>query len=201
VIDRFSQQYPGVILRVILADQFALRDCELRQRNVELAIAPTDGLVPDADTDTEVLFDDRQVIVAGVHSKWARRRKIALEDLIDEPWILQPPESGMGSAIAKAFRAAGLEPSEAQIVTFSVPLCQNLVATGRFITMLPVSVVRVSKHSPLKLLPVALPEILRTVGIMTLKNRLLSPLAQLFIECAREVAKPLAAAGRRVRVG
>jgi len=29
-------------------------------------------------------------------------------------------------------------------------------------------------------------------GIVTLKNRTLSPVAQLFIECAREVAKPLA---------
>jgi hypothetical protein len=30
------------------------------------------------------------------------------------------------------------------------------------------------------------------MGIMTLKNRTLSPLARLFIDCAREVAKPLA---------
>jgi len=30
------------------------------------------------------------------------------------------------------------------------------------------------------------------VGIVTLKNRTLSPVAQLFIEHAREVAKPLA---------
>jgi hypothetical protein len=30
------------------------------------------------------------------------------------------------------------------------------------------------------------------VGIITLKNRTLSPTAQLFIEHAREVAKPLA---------
>ena len=30
------------------------------------------------------------------------------------------------------------------------------------------------------------------VGIVTLKNRTLSPVAQLFIDCAREVAKPLA---------
>ena len=38
VIDRFSQQYPGVVLRVILADQFALRDRELRQRNVAASV-------------------------------------------------------------------------------------------------------------------------------------------------------------------
>ena len=139
--------------------------------------------------------------MAGAQSKWARRRKIALEDLIDEPWILPPPESIIGLSIAKAFRAAGLEPPEAHIVTFSLPLCHHLVATGRFVTMLPVSLVRVSKHSPLKLLPVVSPKILRTVGIMTLKNRMLSPLARLFIECAREVAKPLAAPGRRFRAG
>jgi hypothetical protein len=29
-------------------------------------------------------------------------------------------------------------------------------------------------------------------GIVTLKNRTLSPVAQLFIDCAREIAKPLA---------
>jgi hypothetical protein len=40
-------------------------------------------------------------------------------------------------------------------------------------------------------LPIELPMTQRSVGIITLKKRTLSPLAQLFIECAREVAKPL----------
>jgi DNA-binding transcriptional LysR family regulator len=200
VVDRFAQQYPRVTLRVILADQAPMRDRELRQRNVELAILPTDG-APDADTDTEDLFDDRQVIVAGAQSKWARRRKVALEDLIREPWILPPPESTIGTAIAKAFRAAGLEPPAAQIVTHSVPLCDHLVATRPFVTMVPVSGMRLNKHPFLKLLPVVTPKVFRTVGIMTLKNRMLSPLAQLFIACAREVAKPLTAPGRRLRAG
>jgi hypothetical protein len=41
-------------------------------------------------------------------------------------------------------------------------------------------------------LPVELPEIRVPNGIVTLKNRALSPVAQLFIEHARDVAKPLA---------
>jgi hypothetical protein len=41
-------------------------------------------------------------------------------------------------------------------------------------------------------LPVELPMARRPNGIVTLKNRTLSPVAQLFIDCAREVAKPLA---------
>ena len=32
----------------------------------------------------------------------------------------------------------------------------------------------------------------RQIGIITLKDRTLSPLAKLFIECAREVIKPMA---------
>jgi hypothetical protein len=41
-------------------------------------------------------------------------------------------------------------------------------------------------------LPVELPTARRPNGIVTLKNRALSPVAKLFIDCAREVAKPLA---------
>ena len=41
-------------------------------------------------------------------------------------------------------------------------------------------------------LPVKLQHAHEPVGIITLKNRQLSPAAQLFIETARDVAKPLA---------
>jgi hypothetical protein len=44
---------------------------------------------------------------------------------------------------------------------------------------------------PLKVLPVKLPVPPWPVGVMTLKNRTISPLAQLFLDCAHEVAKPL----------
>jgi hypothetical protein len=40
-------------------------------------------------------------------------------------------------------------------------------------------------------LPVKLPIQPRPVGIVRLKNRTPNPVAQLFIDCAREVAKPL----------
>jgi hypothetical protein len=43
-------------------------------------------------------------------------------------------------------------------------------------------------------LPVKLPDVQRRVAILTLKNRTLSPLAELFIKTAREVAKRLARA-------
>jgi len=43
-----------------------------------------------------------------------------------------------------------------------------------------------------KKLPIELSVASGPIGILTLKNRILSPVAQLFIEATREVAKPLA---------
>ena len=69
----------------------------------------------------------------------------------------------------------------------------SLAATGRFLTVLNRSVLRYPlKHPFIKELPIKLPMASGPIGIITLKNRTLSPVARLFIECAREVAKPLA---------
>jgi DNA-binding transcriptional LysR family regulator len=69
----------------------------------------------------------------------------------------------------------------------------SLLATGRFVTILPSSALKFpTRRSEFKVLPVELPEIRVPNGIVTLKNRALSPVAQLFIEHARDVAKPLA---------
>jgi DNA-binding transcriptional LysR family regulator len=44
----------------------------------------------------------------------------------------------------------------------------------------------------LKALPIELPETRRPISLVTLKKRDLSPVAKLFINCTREVVKPLA---------
>jgi LysR family cyn operon transcriptional activator len=41
-------------------------------------------------------------------------------------------------------------------------------------------------------LPVKVPIVAAPIGVFCLSNRTLSPVARLFIECTREVAKPLA---------
>jgi DNA-binding transcriptional LysR family regulator len=59
--------------------------------------------------------------------------------------------------------------------------------------MWPGSVLRFGVNRQLfKVLPVDLPVPPWPVGVMTLKNRTVSPVVQLFIGCAREVAKALA---------
>jgi DNA-binding transcriptional LysR family regulator len=69
----------------------------------------------------------------------------------------------------------------------------ELLATGRFLTVLPGFMLKIpSPGLKLKALPVALPNTPMPIGIITLKNRTLTPLAQLFIDNVRARAKPLA---------
>jgi DNA-binding transcriptional LysR family regulator len=49
-----------------------------------------------------------------------------------------------------------------------------------------------TRRTELKVLPVELPMARGPVGIVTLKNRTLNPVAKLFIQHAREAAKALA---------
>src|SRR5262249_19879474 len=120
-------------------------------------------------------------------------RKIALAELVNEPWILPPMGSGIISIALEAFRAVGLDYPRTTLFTDSPQVRMSLLATGRFLTILTLSTLRFpTKRSDLTVLPVELPPTHFPNGIVTLKNRTLSPVAQLFIDTAREVAKPLA---------
>jgi DNA-binding transcriptional LysR family regulator len=111
---------------------------------------------------------------------------------LNESWVLPPPESVLGPAYLEVFRAGGLDYPRTTVFTASFGARLNLVATGRLLSMVPISMLRLSKRTGLKVLPVDLQYAPVPVGIMILKNRTLSPAAQLFIETAREVSKPLA---------
>ncbi len=188
VIGRILRQHPRVTLHVVTADPARLAERELLERNIDLAICPTLGLASDPAVNVEVLFDDRQLVVAAPQNKWFRRRNLALADLIDEPWILPPAGSVIGASIIEVFHRNGLEPPRKHVVTFSIPLCHQLLAGHGFVAMLPVSMARLQATSLLKILDVGFHGIARPTGIMTLKKRTASPLAELFISAVREVA-------------
>jgi DNA-binding transcriptional LysR family regulator len=105
----------------------------------------------------------------------------------------------MGMHIARAFRAEGFEPPHSRVMSFSVPLCHNLLAGGGFLTIFPVMMMRLAKHLNLRPLNVAFPAISRAIVIMTLRSRTVSPLAELFISCARDMAKALSETDERHR--
>ena len=192
VTDRLSRRYPRMVFRLVTGYVETLHR-ELSERNVDLLIARRFGPIADERLSFEFLFDDPSVVVAGTQSPWVRRRRIEFAELVNELWVLPPPGSGIASVAIEAFRASALGYPRTTVVTDSPQVRMSLLATGRFVTILPSSALKFpTRRSELKVLPVELPRIRVPIGIVTLKNRALSPVAQLFIEHARDVAKPLA---------
>ena len=170
----------------------------LNERDIELVIARRAEVLSDASFDFEALYDDSFVVVAGAKNPWVRRRRIGLAELVSEPWVLPPPESVIGSVAVETFRASGLDYPRVTVVT--VPREVRMSSGGD----------RALSHNPSE---VCIAIFVGTPGGQGLacraavlpradrhhhrKNRTLSPVAKLFIDAAREVAKPLANKGRR----
>jgi DNA-binding transcriptional LysR family regulator len=140
----------------------------------------------------EVLIEEPLVVIAGRKNPWARRRRIALADLVNEPWTWAPA-TAVDNRVTQAFRASGLNPPRATVYAEAINMRTRMAASGRFLAVVPAFIMRLpARHPSLKVLPVDLPATHRQAGIVMLKNRTPSALAQLFIDTAREVAKPLA---------
>jgi len=191
VVDRLSRRYPRIVFHLVTAYLEPLRR-ELSERNVDFLIVRRFGPAADERLDFEFLFDDAYVVAAGAQNRWVRRRRIELAELASESWTLPPPKSVIGSIATEAFRACGLDYPRTVVVTDSPEVRISLLATGRFVTIFPASILRFPTMRPeIKVLPVKLQMAHVQNVIVTFKNRALSPGARLFIYCARELAKPL----------
>ncbi|MPZ40087.1 MAG: LysR family transcriptional regulator [Rhizobiales bacterium] len=193
VIDLLSQRYPRVSLVVASIDTPTLDFRELGERKLDLVLArlatPDPKNLP-ADYTAEILFNDRLCIVAGRDSPWARRRKIDIAELANERWIISPSDSPGGSWMAEAFRMRGVKFPERCVTTYSVHIRNNLLATGRFIGTMPESALDwTAARFGLKRLSFELIAPPWPIAVVTLRNRILSPVANLFLDCARAVAK------------
>jgi DNA-binding transcriptional LysR family regulator len=192
ISERLLQQHPGVQLRVIHADVALSQFSPLRERKVELLVGRLPDPFVEDDLTFEPLLQEPFVAVAGVNSQWARRRRVELADLMEESWVLPPHDSTPGGIISGIFTASGLKSPRPGIATLSIQLTTTLIATGKFVGVLPNSVARFSsRRAGLKILPAKIPTTHYAIAILTLKNRAPGPLAQLFMEHARAVAKSL----------
>jgi len=192
VVDRLSRRHPRIVFDIATADADVLRRV-LHEREVDFLIARRFGPIADDQLEFEMLYDDSFVVVAGAKSPLVRRKMIELADLATEPWVLPRPTTALGSVFAEAFRASGLGYPRTTVLAGHDEFRVNLLATGRFLTIFSTSILRFpSERTRLRVLPVKLPLSRVPVGIVTLKGRTLGPVARLAMDCAREVAKPLA---------
>src|SRR5207245_947906 len=95
VIHQFSRQYPRMSFHIIVGD-LRMMSRELDARHIDFVVSRMYS-PPSEEHSVEVLFEDPLVVVTGPNNPLARRRKLELAELLDEPWTLQPRENNFGA--------------------------------------------------------------------------------------------------------
>ena len=192
IVNKINRQHPRIAFFLSTGDLTTLLQ-DITTRNVEFAMSRWNDDVDLSGMTTEVLFHDPYIVVAGVENPLTRRRRLYLANLLHEAWVLPPYDTFQGRQNAAAFRASGVEPPQAAVTTLSLNLRNTLLATGRFLTIMPRFVLALpGRRKMLRALPVDLPKTRRPVGIIRLKDRSPSPLATQFLHEMRALTKPLA---------
>ncbi len=188
-IDRLARQNAGMVFRVLHANAPAELIGWLRARAIDVFVSRGHP-APEEDIDREALFDDPLVVVAGQGSPLFRGGVVNLTQLVNEAWCMPVEPHPIGILIAQAFQANGLSLPRVRVSCASMSLQASLAATGRYLTVMPMSYLRFrADKDSLRIVPVDLNVTSPPVYLATLKHRRISPAAKLFIETLRAVAK------------
>jgi DNA-binding transcriptional LysR family regulator len=195
MVQAFCLEHPGITLRIEHLPAPAGEPSELHARKLDVVL--TRVAFPSRfgdDLSVEILFDDPPVVACGANSRWARRRKVELADLVDASWVGTPRDTPPTVLLERAFREQGLPAPAMRVTTFSVHLRARLLVESEFLCCMPRSLLQVSaggvglKALPIKLAPHSFP-----VAIVTVKNRTLTPVVELFLERLRTFVRSGAA--------
>lgn len=188
-IERVSRRHPHLQFHVEAITPSTLQ-AYLRERRGELAVTRLIRDTPESDIEVEDLYRERLVVVAGAGNPWIARRNLRLRQLIDEPWIISPFELDESSPLVKACAAEGLSPPKNRILSNSFNLRAGLLSAGRFLTLVPGSVLMFRPwRALLNPLRVELPKWEFPTAVFKLKDRTLSAGTEAFLSALRLEAK------------
>lgn len=101
------------------------------------------------------LSGDPLALVASPGHPMAGRRRLTLRDLMAESWVLPPPDRAVRDQVDREFRLARQDLPSGLIETPSIYAMTCLVAQGRHVAAMPMSVAQLlARHGMLSVLPV-----------------------------------------------
>ncbi|MFZ0577524.1 MAG: LysR family transcriptional regulator [Psychrobacillus psychrotolerans] len=177
VISAFKKEHPNVAFHLRQGSYNYLIEA-VKQRELNLAFL---GPLPpkDSSLNNTILFTENFSVLLNANHPFAKRSKIPLIDLRNEDFVLFPEGYIMQKLVVEACNSVGFTPkitSEGE----DMDAIKGLVAAGIGLTLLPESTFYDSTPRFTKKIPIDLPNIRRTVGIISPASRNLSPSEKVF---------------------
>ena len=139
----------------------------------------------------EVLYLDTVAIMVRQGHPLTRRASLALADLVDQPWVMPPPQTSLRRQIDHAFRHEGLEPPHDVIESVSILTNHALLRSTDMLAAMPHQVG--IGQAGLVALPVVLEGANSRIGATTHAHVALSAAAACFMDIIHEVAAEMRA--------
>ena len=198
-ITALKQHHPGIRVTVELNYSKPLA-AKLLDGRLDIVI----GRVLDADCERDLNFEplagEPHSLVVRTGHPLARRRNLQLEDLVNEAWILPPNDSLVRPRMNAQFQEHGLPLPTNLVETSDMAVITGLLRAGDFIAPMPEELVRsYIDIGVLTMLPLALGVRMDHFGIVTRRNQVLSPGAEIVLKTIRETASRLYPARERSR--
>lgn len=179
VISAFKKEYPNVSFHLRQGSYKYLIDAV---KNRELNLALLGPLPPkDDQINATVLFSENIHALLPATHPLAKNEKINLIDLRNDDFVLFPEGYILNKVAVDACKSAGFIPkvtSEGE----DMDALKGLVAAGIGVTLLPESSLTDSSPRLTVKVPIAMPAIRRTVGVISPTNRELAPSEQVFLK-------------------
>ncbi|MEQ9111955.1 MAG: LysR family transcriptional regulator [Rhodospirillaceae bacterium] len=143
---------------------------------------------------TEFLYDESLCLLASAQHPLAAKKKVALKETLDFPWLVGWTPGGLDQAVSDSFAEQGLSPPVAKIETDSFTFIRSMLGTTEYLAILPERLFEKEvKSGSLKAIPLTakLQRWKRPMAICYRRNSTRSPAAMACIHEIERVTKVL----------
>ncbi len=188
-VAELKRRHPRVVVSIDVDFSELLIERLLAGR-LDLVIARIHNLPHSAELDYEGLVENPHGVFARAHHPLARKRRVTLADLAAQAWVLPPPGNVLRDRLSVVFAEQGLTLPQQDVETASLPAITSLLRLSDMVSVLADEVVDADVRAGLLTkLPVTLPLRLGAAGIVTRRDRALSPPAQRLLGVLRETVR------------
>ena len=189
-IDLLLARQPHLQVTVVDGTYDALVQ-QLRQADVDMIVGALRSDEVSPDVRQEALFEDRLSVVARAgHPAMQSPGPLRLAELARYAWLMPLPGTPGRQAFEQAFRAEGVALPCPRLQVNSTPVVRGLLSgNDRLALLSPLQIDNELRSGELVVLPVPLQQVVRTIGVATRRDGLLSPGALQMLEALRKVSR------------
>lgn len=186
VVGLFSNTYPDIRISVAVGDTSEIL-AKTVSGHIEMSIVG--AISQDKQLQQTPLINDQMVLVVPCDHKWARRERIKVQDLFEEPFILREQGSGTLKSLDQALQKKELSVGDLNIIAEmgSTEAVRQAIKSNVGISILSaIAVSEECRANRLKMLMIDGVDLKRNFYLTTHRQRSPSPLCRAFIDFLKQ---------------